>query len=297
MEDAKFQAFPEIWQHRRAAPHIQPQVTIYADSFPFDTDTTSKISKMTDQKSQKELDVLIEIIDNEQDFTTAFTIISKCFGTQTNDAFWQAMNPGWNTPKGAAAGASRMAKRWQSVTTNNSGEPNTVHLKATVPDPHHPGQRITAGIAIWAQLSMIDGMGDKPSTDITTAANLEELYPGNEAEQRFLRQCFASFVAQRVETLEEKAKTASPATFSLDLCVVDPEFQRRGIAIKLVEWGLEEAKRRGGLESTTEGSAMGRFVYRKLGFEPVEEVVYHVDPEFQDRKLPPNLFMRTGSSA
>ena len=249
------------------------------------------------QTSQKASDVLIEVIDNEQDFTTAFAIISKCFGHQTNDAFWQAMNPGWNTSKGAAAGTSRMVKRWQSVTNNKSGEPNTVHLKATVPDPQNPGQRIIAGIAIWAQHSMIDGMGDKPSTDINTAADLEELYPGNEAEQRFLRQCFASFVSQRVKTLEEKATTSSPATFSLDLCVVDPDFQRRGIANKLVEWGLEEARKRGGLESTTEGSAMGRFVYQKLGFEPVEEVVYHVDPEFQDRKLPPNLFMRTGASA
>lgn len=252
---------------------------------------------MATQLSQKASDVLIDVIDNEQDFTTAFAIISKCFGHQTNDAFWQAMNPGWDTPKGAAAGTSRMVKRWQSVTNNKSGKPNTVHLKATVPDPQNPGQRVIAGIAIWAQHSMIDGMGDKPSTDINTAANLEELYPGNEAEQRFLRQCFASFVSKRVKTLEEKATTSSPATFSLDLCVVDPDFQRRGIANKLVEWGLEEARKRGGLESTTEGSAMGRFVYQKLGFKPVEEVVYHVDAEFQDRKLPPNLFMRTGASA
>lgn len=252
---------------------------------------------MADQSPQKASDVLVDSIDNEKDFTAAFTIISNCFGHQTNDVFWQAMNPGWNTPKGAAAGTSRMVKRWQSVTTNKAGEANTVHLKATVPDPHYPGERVIAGIAIWAQHSMIDDMGDTPSTDINTAANLEELYPGNEAEQRFLRQCFASFVSQRVKTLEEKATTSSPATFSLDLCVVDPDFQRRGIANKLVEWGLEEARRRGGLESTTEGSAMGRFVYQKLGFKPVEEVVYHVDPEFQDRKLPPNLFMRTGASA
>lgn len=252
---------------------------------------------MASQDSQKASDVQVEIIDDEQDFTQAFAIISKCFGLQTNDGFWKAMNPGWDTPDGAAAGTDRMVKRWQSGTKNNSGEPNTVHLKATVPDPKGPGHSVIAGIAIWAQHSMIYGMGDKPSTDIDTAANLDDLYPGNEAEQRFLRQTFASFVSQRVKTLEEKATTSSPATFSLDLCVVDPDFQRRGIANKLVEWGLEEARRRGGLESTTEGSAMGRFVYQKLGFKPVEEVVYDVDAEFRDRKLPPNLFMRTGTTA
>ncbi|KAK6005908.1 hypothetical protein QM012_007550 [Aureobasidium pullulans] len=251
---------------------------------------------MEEQKASKPSDIVVEIINNEQDFAAAFTIISKCFGRQTNDAFWQAMNPGWDTREGSTAGTSRMVKRWQNVTRNKSGEPNTVHLKATVPDPNNPGKRVMAGVAIWAQLSMVDGMGDKPSTDASTAADLDELYPGDGTEQKFLRQCFASFVSQRVETLEKKATTSSPATFSLDLCVVDPDFQRRGIANKLVEWGLEEAKNRGGLESTTEGSSMGRLVYQKLGFKPVEEVNYVVDPEFQDRKLPPNLFMRTGSS-
>lgn len=187
-----------------------------------------------------------------------------------------------------------MLKRWHSTTINNKGQPNTIHLKATVPDPQTPGQRMLVGMAIWAQLSMLDGHGDAPSTDITSAVDLEELYPGDETEQRFLTQVFASFVEQRVEYLEAIAKADSPSTFSLDLCVVDPDFQRRGIAVKLVEWGLEEARRRGNLESTTEGSAMGRHVYAKLGFKPVMEVDYKVDAEFRDRKLPPNLFMRTG---
>jgi GNAT superfamily N-acetyltransferase len=297
MEDAKFQARPEIWQHRTAPLSNLKSRHLLITSLSLHNTPPNISLTMADQKSQKASDVLVEIIDHEQDFTTAFAIISKCFGRQTNDAFWKAMNPGWDTPEGAAAGTKRMVQRWRSVTKNKSGKENTVHLKATVPDPQIPGKRVIAGIAIWAQHSMIDGMGDKPSTNIDTAVNSEDLYPGNEPEQRFLRQCFASFVAQRVKTLEEKATTSSPATFSLDLCVVDPDFQRRGIANKLVEWGLEEAKRRGGLESTTEGSAMGRFVYQKLGFRPVEEVVYDVDPEFRDRKLPPNLFMRTGTSA
>jgi GNAT superfamily N-acetyltransferase len=297
MKDAKFQARPEIWQQRTAPLSNLKSRHLLTTPLSLHNTPPNISLTMADQKSQKASDVLVEIIDHEQDFTTAFAIISKCFGRQTNDAFWKAMNPGWDTPEGAAAGTKRMVQRWKSVTKNESGKENTVHLKASVPDPQIPGKRVIAGIAIWAQHSMIDGMGDKPSTNIDTAVNSEDLYPGNEPEQRFLRQCFASFVAQRVKTLEEKATTSSPATFSLDLCVVDPDFQRRGIANKLVEWGLEEAKRRGGLESTTEGSAMGRFVYQKLGFRPVEEVVYDVDPEFRDRKLPPNLFMRTGTSA
>ncbi|KAG9697655.1 hypothetical protein KCU95_g3604, partial [Aureobasidium melanogenum] len=272
---------------------LADNLSLYSNT---ETEAAYSVITMAEQKAQKSSDIVVEIIDSEQDFATAFAIISRCFGQQTKDVFWQAMNPSWDMHDGATAGRDRMIKRWQSVTANKSGEPNTVHLKATVPDPNNPVKRVMAGIAIWAQLSMVDGMGDKPSTDVSTAVNLDELYPGDATEQRFLRQGFASFVSQRVKTLEEKATTSSPATFSLDLCAVDPDFQRRGIANKLVEWGLEEAKNRGGLESTTEGSAMGRFVYQKLGFKPVEEVNYVMDPEFKDRKLPSNLFMRTGPS-
>jgi GNAT superfamily N-acetyltransferase len=248
---------------------------------------------MSDENSQQSNDVAVEVINDEQDFKPAVVIISRCFGEQVKDAFWMAMNPGWATPQGKAAVISRMVKRWKSTTKNSNAEPNVVHLKATVPDPEHPGQRVIAGIAIWNQLSMIDGHGEKPSTEISSS-DLEELYPGNESEHRFLRQVYASFMSQRVQALEQKATMSSPATFSLDLCVVDPSYQRRGIANKLVEWGLAEARRRGNLESTTEGSAMGRHVYQKLGFHPVKEVEFHVDDEFKDRKLPPNLFMRTG---
>ena len=147
-----------------------------ADNFPlFSTNYTileiETNSTMAEQKTPKASDVVVEIIDNEQDFTTAFAIASKCFGEQTNDLFWKAMNPGWDTLEGAAAGTNRMIKRWQSVTVNEAGKPNTVHLKATVPDPNTPGQRVMAGIAIWAQHSMVDGMGDKPSTNISTVKN------------------------------------------------------------------------------------------------------------------------------
>lgn len=58
---------------------------------------------------------------------------------------------------------------------------------------------------------------------------------------------------------------------------------------------LEEAKQRGNLECTTEGSVMGRPVYRKLGFkdEGAGDIVFEVDEEFQSRDKPPNVFLRT----
>lgn len=82
----------------------------------------------------------------------------------------------------------------------------------------------------------------------------------------------------------------------LDLCAVDPAFQRRGVASRLVEWGLQEAQRRGGLECLTEASVMGRLAYERLGFRPEGEIEYKVDEEFRTRSMPSNLYMRTGSS-
>ncbi len=61
-----------------------------------------------------------------------------------------------------------------------------------------------------------------------------------------------------------------------------------------MEWGLEEARRRGNLEAVTEASVMGRRAYERLGFRPQAEIVYEVDEEFRDRDRPSNLFMRTG---
>jgi GNAT superfamily N-acetyltransferase len=79
----------------------------------------------------------------------------------------------------------------------------------------------------------------------------------------------------------------------LDLCAVDPAHQRKGIARALVQWGLDEAKRRGDLELILEASSMGRHVYAQMGFEAQgSDIDYLVDEEFASRSRPANLFMR-----
>lgn len=118
-----------------------------------------------------------------------------------------------------------------------------------------------------------------------------------EDNQRFAAQMFRSLWKRRIEYIKEVADSGRtpPAIFTLDMCAVDPRFQRRGIAGKLVEAGLAEARRRGDLECTTEGSVMGHPVYRKLGFkdEGNGEIVYEVDDEFKSWDKPPNVFLRT----
>ncbi|KAF4447505.1 gnat family acetyltransferase [Fusarium austroafricanum] len=231
--------------------------------------------------------VLIEPITNPEDFTGAFKAVANAFGHQTHDGVWIAFNPGWDTLEGAKAGAQRLADRFSSITNNRDGQPNTIFVKATV-------DGIIAGLAIWQQASVVQGYGDPPNENLRAGNFLEKLYPGNETEQRFLVQADKSLFGRRWEIIKESATASPPALFVMDLCAVDPQFQRKGIATKLVQWGLDEAKRRD-LEVITEASTMGRKVYLKMGFKQEGgETVYDMDDEFKGRDLPSNVVLRTG---
>lgn len=236
--------------------------------------------------------VTVEPVSNADDFIQIFPCVAEAFGRQAKDALWIHTNPGWDTPQGREYGAAQLAKRWQSIKTNKDGRPNTVFLKATLPDPQDASNRKIVGMAIWQQASFVDGYGDPPTDDIGEDLR-EKLGP---TEARFAAQMFKGLWRRRIAYAKEKASTDSPAIFVLDLCAVDPNFQRRGIAQKLVQWGLDEAKSRGNLECTTEASSMGRGAYQKLGFRPEgeEDIEYGVDEEFKSRDKPPNLFLRTG---
>ncbi|SPO00350.1 uncharacterized protein DNG_03195 [Cephalotrichum gorgonifer] len=241
-------------------------------------------------------DVRVEVIQHEDDIAHAFDAASNTFGRQTRDAIWMAMNPGWDTPEGRTKCVARMVTRWRDATRDRDGNLNTTFIKATVPDPQDPTQRAVAGVAIWMQTSAVEGRGVPPPENLIKDMGIEELYPDDEAEQRFLAQVMGSLCKQRWEAARKAASTQSPAIMGLDMCVVNPAFQRRGVAGKLVEWGLKEVERRGGMEAVTEASSMGRSVYARLGFQQEgPEIVYQVDEEFAGRDTPSNIFMRTGT--
>jgi ribosomal protein S18 acetylase RimI-like enzyme len=237
-------------------------------------------------------DITVEPVSSADDFAQIFHCVSEAFGRQAKDAVWLVVSPGWDTPEGQKRGAAQFTKRWQEIKTNKDGHPNTVFLKATLPSPHDASQRKIVGMAIWQQASFVDGHGDPPTDDLSP-----DLVPIlNPTEARFAAQMFKSLWKRRIAYAKEKVNADPPAIFVLDMCAVDPEFQRRGIAQKLVQWGLDEAKRRGNLECTTEASSMGRGAYQKLGFqaEGTQDIFYEVDEEFQNWDKPPNVFLRTG---
>lgn len=241
-----------------------------------------------------QVDIIVSPVETEEDIIQANHCISEAFGRQTKDAVWMLMNPGWDTEIGRAKNAKSLLHQWQSITTNKDGLPNAIYLKATAPDPKKPGERRVVGMAIWKQLSFVEGYGDPFKGNMT-----EPLKILDGKNKRFAAQMFHSLWKRRIEYIGEVSAPNSgrnpPAIFTLDLCAVDPAYQRRGIAAKLVEFGLAEAKKRGDLECTTEGSAMGRTVYTKLGFkdEGKGDIVFEVDEEFESWDKPPNVFLRT----
>lgn len=254
-------------------------------------------SAIMSSNARKDIGLRVEVIEQPDDVYRAFDPVSKAFGHQAQDGLWIAMNPGWDTTEGKQAGANRMVSRWRATTKDDRGNPNMIFLKATLPSPDQ-ADRVIAGFAIWVQASAVPGRGDPPVENLKESMNVEALFPENEPEQRYVCQAIGSLHRRRNQVIKEKAIEPMPAVMILDLCAVDPAYQRKGIAAALVQWGLDEAKRRGIPECITEASAMGRHVYAKLGFKPeCSEIEYTVDAEFADRGRPSNLFMRTGGTA
>lgn len=279
-----------VYTHRRL---FQPDLFVFTHHPPFySTDLLTMATPLQDSG------IIIEPMTSTDDIAGGYDVLCATFGEQIQDGIWMAFNPGWNTPQGKEAGIQRMVKRWEGITTDRNGDPNTVFLKATVPTTaDQDSQRKVVGFAAWVQLSTVDGFGDKPVEDISKSSNLDALYPGDKAEQEYLRDLHRSLHSQRDQVIKSKATLPLPAVYALDLCVVDPAYQGRGIAKELVKWGIAEAKRRGDLELVTEGSVMGRRVYEKLGFKPQQpDIVYDYDPKFEARARPSNLFMRTGGA-
>lgn len=235
----------------------------------------------------------ISLIQDPSDFEQIFAAETAAFAVQAQDNIWRSAHPGWEDPSTTPGYVLNRVHRWQKTTFDIHGRPNALFLKAVVASPHGGADKIV-GTATWVQHAADPDFGDVPLDNATQLRAWRRVYPDNDAEARFIAQAIGSMQANRRVTAAEKAATAQPAWMVLDLCAVHPDFQGRGVAKRLVQWGLEEAERRGGLECTTEASLMGRRVYDKLGFARGPEIEYVVDEDLKGRPIPPNMFMRTG---
>lgn len=259
---------------------------------------------MSQTKLTKDEVTISEIIE-KSDFAATYDIACQCFGVQSPDALHAAFNPAWQTPEGRQKGIDRTANRLDKISLDKHGRPNSIFLKATVPNPDPTtkndsidknGRKIV-GFAYWSQVSCVEGYGDAPKDDFVEMLDLRTLHAGDPGMQAFLSQALMSLTRARHQLAKEKVNATSCAIMGLDLICVDPKFQGLGIGAKLVNWGLEEAKKRGDLECVLEGSTARRGLYKKLGFVQVGGEIGYEDVEDKDYvkglKLPSNVFMRT----
>ena len=256
---------------------------------------TSIIPAPDDKSPAPKSEAKISVIKDATDMPGCFAVTYACFAVQVPDAIIHALNPGVETPEGYQRAVDRNVAKFKSSTdVDKFGRPTTTHLKATALDPD--GKERIVGYAIWVQMSSVEGYGDMPTTDWVKVMKLDEKYPDDIVEQEYVAKLFTSLNRQRHELCEKQKTAEPPSIFALDLCVVHPEYQRRGIASRLVQWGLDEADRRGGMVSCMEASTMGRLAYEKLGFtREGPEMSYGVDgAKFAQRGMPSNIFMRTG---
>lgn len=230
---------------------------------------------------------IVSLIEQDADIARGYDICASTFGLQTADGVWIGTNPGWDTPEGREKAIVGLKSTLTNANKNQSGDSNIVFLKADL-----DGRM--AGFAIWRQMSAVEGHGEAPVNEEQRLKDMQSKYPDNETESRYVSQLMSSLQRQRNALAQQKATSDQPAVFVLDICVVDPAFQGKGVAKKLVQWGVDEAKRRGDLELITEASSMGRGVYQKFGFaQEGPEIAYDVDEEFKGRETPSNIFMRT----
>lgn len=76
----------------------------------------------------------------------------------------------------------------------------------------------------------------------------------------------------KCSTPRQMASSSCHLTLDEDLhiLVVDPKHQRRGVGVKMMTWGMQEAVRLG-IPAYLESSVPGHRLYQKVGFKDVEE--------------------------
>lgn len=191
----------------------------------------------------------------DADMLAVFTVAARAF--DRNENFFDATFPQHWTDEGKAAGAERFLHMKQN-------DPNIHYIKAVDTDTG-----AIAGFARW--LILKDHIPNPPPND-------HGPYWESAEDADYFNQLLTSFMAQRAEYIQ---KTGGNVV-SLDICAVDPAYQRRGVGNQLVEWGVKKADEQG-LDAVVESSPFGRGLYEKHGFVFEKMVQLQATGPYADR--------------
>jgi len=112
---------------------------------------------------------------------------------------------------------------------------------------------------------------------------------GTEEEKEYARHCIGTFQARRRQAIE--ATRPGIPLMLLDSLTTDPKHQRRGAAMKLVQWGLDVVDNIKG-EAYLEATEFGRPLYASLGFEVEDYWTIPLPEKWADRERVSCYLMR-----
>lgn len=106
-------------------------------------------------------------------------------------------------------------------------------------------------------------------------------------EKAYAQHLYKNYLATRYATV----KSVKGPVVCLDLLTVHPNHQSHGAGTALVKWGIELAAQMGA-EMTVESSFLGLEVYKKNGFQVIEERTLPVPAQWDARPKTNFWFMR-----
>lgn len=190
----------------------------------------------------------------DADMPRLFEITSLAF--KDNEPFWDAMYPRHDTPEGRRIGGERFVKA-------KHADPNTLYLKAV--------DENTGDIAGFAKWNVFRNRFPAP-------AKAEGDFWDNDEEKAYTQHLMTEFNRDRMTYL----KLTNGNAVNLDICVIDPKYQRMGIGGLLVEWGINKADELG-FDAIVESSVFGKGLYEKNGFEFKKDVTLPLPDKWADR--------------
>lgn len=190
----------------------------------------------------------------ETDMPRLFEITSLAF--KHNEPFWDAMYPRHETPLGRQMGGERFVNAQRA-------DPNTIYLKAV-----HASTGEIAGFAKW---NVFHNRFPAP-------AKAEGDYWDSPEEKAYCQHLMTEFNRDRVAYL----KSTNGNAVNLDICVIDPKYQRMGVGGLLVEWGVAKADELG-FDAIVESSVYGKGLYEKHGFVWQKNVTLPLPEQWKGR--------------
>lgn len=196
----------------------------------------------------------ITVPAEDADMPRLFEITSLAF--KDNEPFWDAMYPGHTTPEGRRIGGERFVKA-------KHADPNTLYLKAV---DEHTGE--IAGFAKWNVFR----------NRFPAPAKAEGDFWACDEDKAYTQHLMTEFNRDRMAYLKSNNGNA----VNLDICVIDPKYQRMGIGGLLVSWGIDKADELG-FEAIVESSVYGKGLYEKNGFEFKKDVTLPLPDKWAGR--------------